>query len=468
MRPVPIDRRSLKHQRPYSTRSWHNLVVRRTLGWVILVACANLYAQDADDDFHVYRDAPRIALTPQRLRLLERERERNSRRWQSFDALMSAEATMQEPGFAWALYYRVTKERAAARKAIDWVLQHDDLRQLALVYDWCLPVATPAESASLEKAIQQGITHPATTMETQAARTLAAIALADKLPDAGDAVLRDVANWWRTQTSFKREDLYPAFELLHAIRDNTKVDLRRSKAEYFTDLPINYVAAFYPAPFPGPDNDLRIPVSSASGDPDLDTASRARAAGLAMVAYDTNAENYQYAQGMLMNDRFAMRSALGAPYEFLWANPYQPGLAYQTLPLVYHDPVSGDVFARTTWDEDATWIGYFGGVLQMFREGGIQTLRRGAAIAPVHVGPAIIVGAADAESAKARIDTPVLFVLGLAPKTEYGVEIDDQELDYAETDVGGTLVIRAIEEIDAGVRVRRHAASPVAEPPAVN
>ncbi|MEI9811267.1 MAG: hypothetical protein WDO18_00705 [Acidobacteriota bacterium] len=96
-----------------------------------------------------------------------------------------------------------------------------------------------------------------------------------------------------------------------------------------------------------------------------------------MVALDTNAVNYQYVQGLLMADRFAMRSSLGAPYEFLWANPYQPGLAYQTLPLAYHDEVSGHVFARTSWDEDATWLGYFDGTLQLFRNGGRQTVRRG-------------------------------------------------------------------------------------------
>lgn len=456
---VPIGSRSLGHQIRGSTYSWHNLVVRFALVWVALAIAAGgtLHAQDSDDDFHVYRDAPRIALTAQRQRLLERERERNSLRWQSFDALMSAEAPMREPGFAWALYYRVTKERAAGRKAIDWALGHDDLRQLALVYDWCLPVATPAEAERLERAIQQGMAPPATTMKGQAARALAAIALADKLPDAGDTVLRSVAEWWGAQTSFPREDLYPMFEMLHAIRDNTKVELRRSRTEYFTELPLNYVAGFYPAAFPEPENDFRIPVSAAPGDPDMDVAALARAGGLAMVAYDTNLENYQYAQGMLMNDRFAMRGAFGAPYEFLWANPYQPGLAYQTLPLVYHDPASGDVFARTTWDEDATWIGYFGGVLQMFRDGGVQTLRRGAAIAPVRVGPAIVAGAGSPDSAKVRMDAGTLFILGLAPRAEYGVEIDDQELDYIETDIGGTLVVRAAEEIDAGVRVQQRA-----------
>ncbi len=424
---------------------------------LLFLACSLLCAQDSDEDFHVYRDAPRIILTAQRLRLLERERERKSPRWQAFEALMSAEVPMPEPGFAWALYYRITKERSAARKAIDWALQYDDLRQLALVYDWCLPAATPAESSRLEQAIQRGIAQPANTMSAQAARTLAVVALADKLPDAGDATLRSAAQWFRQQKSFKREDLYPTFELLHVVRDNTKVDLRQSASAYFKEVAMDYVAGFYPAPFPGPENDFWIPVSASPGDPKLDAAAHARAAGLAMVAFDTNSQSYQYAQGFLMNERYVMRGALGAPYEFMWANPYQPGLAYQTLPLVYHDEVSGDVFARTTWDEDATWIGYFGGTLQMFRDGGVQTVRKGAAIPPVRVGEAIVTSPADPNSVKLHMDTGVLFVLGLVPKSEYSVEIDDQELDFVETDLGGTLVVHSADGTDAGVRIRPHA-----------
>lgn len=422
----------------------------------LLLVSGILLAQSPDDDFHVYRDAPRIALTPQRLRLLERERERKSVRWQNFEALMEAEAPMPEPGFASALYYRISKDRAAARRAIEWALQHDDLRQSALVYDWCLPAATPAEIEKFETALQQGLSRPAATMEGQAARALAAVALADKLPDAGDSVLRGIAQWVRQQTGVKREDLYPMFELLHAIRDNTKVDLRESARDYFRQLPLDYIAGFYPAPYPGPDNDFRILVSAAPGDPNLDAAVRARAAGLAMVAFDTNSENYQYAQGMLMSERFIMRGALGSAYEFLWANPYQPGLAYQTLPLIFHNPLSGDVFARTTWDEDATWIGYFGGTLQMFRDGGIQTVRKGAAIAPVRVGQALITSPPDPTFVKLRMDAPTLFVLGLTPKAQYAIEIDDQELDFGGTDVGGTLVINSAEDTDAGVRIRPH------------
>ncbi|MEP6961218.1 MAG: hypothetical protein ABI995_04025 [Acidobacteriota bacterium] len=423
-------------------------------------------ANGDSDDFHVYKDAPRLLLSTQRLRLLERERERQSARWQAFDGLMASQAPMVEPGFAGALHYRVSKIDTTGRNAITWALTDGarDLRQLALVFDWCGPLLTKAEADRLAAKIQQGMAQAAgaPTVERQAARAFAAIALADRLPDAGDGVLREIAGWWRNtvivggQPKVPREQLYALLELLHAIRDNTRVDLRESATEYFTKLPLDYIAGHYPATFPGPENDFRIPVFTGSGEPDLTLAARSRAAGLALVPLDTNAVNHQYMQGFLMSDRFIMRGTYGAPYEFLWANPYQPGLAYQTLPLAFHDEATGRVFARTDWDEDAVWVGYFDGALQMFRDGGVQTLRRGAGIAPIRVGAAVLTSSSDTNAAKLRLDSKELFVLGLTPNTEYGVEIDDRELDYLTTDVGGTLVVRVPEGTDAGVRLRRH------------
>ena len=41
-----------------------------------------------DDEFRVYTDHPRLILTAQRLRLLKRERERESQRWRQFELLV--------------------------------------------------------------------------------------------------------------------------------------------------------------------------------------------------------------------------------------------------------------------------------------------------------------------------------------------------------------------------------------------
>jgi len=45
------------------------------------------------------------------------------------------------------------------------------------------------------------------------------------------------------------------------------------------------------------------------------------------------------------------------------------GLSYFHVPLVFHDTFTGHIFARTSWDDDATWLGYFEGHLQLFKDG---------------------------------------------------------------------------------------------------
>ena len=110
-----------------------------------------------------------------------------------------------------------------------------------------------------------------------------------------------------------------------------------------------------------PENEFRIPVYQGDAPPDLNQAALARAAGLSMVAYDTNGLQNQFLQGWLIQDRYLMKTPFGAPYEFLWANPYQPGLSDHQLPLVFHDPNSGVLFVRSGWDEDADWFGLYAG-----------------------------------------------------------------------------------------------------------
>jgi len=433
-----------------------------------------------DEDFHVYRDAPRLLLTPPRLRLLQRERERQSPRWEQFDSLISGGAPMAEPGFAWALYYQVTRQPAAAKQAIDWALGNStDLRQLALVFDWCGPAMTAAQADRLAAKIQTALAKPATDVRSQDARVLAAIAVADRLPDQGDAILREIVQkWWRTQLAagrpaLPRDQRYALYEMLHAMRDNVKVDLRESAAGYFKDLPLAHLTGHYPAPFAAPENEFLIPVYLHDGNPDPADAAMSRAAGLAMVAYDTNALESQLLQGWLMRDRFMMRGSLGAVYEFLWANPYQPGLNYDHIDLVFHDNYTGDVFARTSWDEDATWIGYFDGRLQLFQNGSLQTLRQGAAISPIQVGTATIASAPSISSTpskdatKFHVSNETLFILGLAPRSEYAVEIDDQELELLDTDAGGTLQVPISSGAEVGVRVRLRGPSTQAQADAI-
>jgi len=421
--------------------------------------------QAADEDFHIFTDAPRLFLTKQRLRLLQRERERDSVRWQQFDALVAGGAPMPEAAVAQALYYQVSGNAAAGRKAIEWALSPaaTDLRQLALVFDWCGKVMTASQADTLAAKIERGIGDPAVgDIPHQSARALAAIAIADHLKEQGESVLRQIVEmWWRgnaAKSAIPREQTYPLLELLHALSDNVSVDLRESMPSFFKDLPLDHLMGHYPAVFRGPDNDFRVPVFSGDGEPDPAQAVWSRAAGLAMVALDPNSNEIQYLQGWLMQDRFSMRDPLGCLYEFLWANPYQPGLSYELLPLVFHNASTGHVFARTSWEEDATWIGYFEGHLQVFRDGKLETLRSGVSTRPVRVGDAVLLSAPAPESdgtVRFRAATEATVVLGLTPRSSYDVEIDDQELAEGETDAGGALVVTLPPETEAGVRIRK-------------
>ena len=83
-----------------------------------------------------FYDHPRLFLTAKRLRLLKRERDRNSPRWQRLDELVSSGAPLPEPGFALALHYQVSGNRESGTRAVEWARGPDaDLRQMSLVYD---------------------------------------------------------------------------------------------------------------------------------------------------------------------------------------------------------------------------------------------------------------------------------------------------------------------------------------------
>ena len=444
------------------------------IGTFLLLGPVRTIAQNADEDFKVYADAPRLLLTKQRLRLLQREKERQSERWQQLDALVSGGAPLPEPGFALALHYQASGQGSSARRAIEWALgdKVDDLRQLALVFDWCGKAMSPTQSSQLAAKIQKILNArpPDDDARKQNARALAAIAIADELEDHGERILKQIVeDWWRGRRlknlaegrpPFAREDSYAMYELFHAFRDNLKIDLRDSAAGYFENLPLDHVASIYPAPFSAPENAYHVPAYTSSGPPDLNQAVFSRAAELAMVAFDNNAQAIQFLQGWLMDDRFMMRGALGAPYEFLWANQYQPGLSYEKLPLVFHDGKTGRLFARTSWDEDATWLGYFDGQIQLFRDGQLQTLKAGSAVKPVRVGDSLLL-TAPAPSAEGIIrfagEAETMFVLSLAPMAHYDIEIDDEELGEGTTDAGGTLVVTLPPETQAGVRIRERA-----------
>jgi len=400
--------------------------MRTGLGMVVALWCAAMAAAQtpapagtpvSSDPVVVSTVHPRLLLRPARLRLLRRERERTSMRWQQFFTLMAGHAPMPEPGLAQALYYQVAEDADAGRAAIAWALGvAADLRQQALVFDWCQDLLSEAQQRDLTARMLKAMAQTASDESVPAVRSrvLAAVALFDHVPDAPRRELeRAVHGWWEGRVApalmagreiVPRDEAYDLYELLHVIRDNTNLDLRESARAFFHDYPITHLLSYYPAVFPAPENDYYIGAEPRIGEPDLRLAALSRAADMAMVSFDTNALESQMLQGWLMHDRFLMRSTFAAPYEFLWANPYQPGLSYYHAPLAWHSAGSSVLFARSSWEDSATWFGLFRGVMQIFEDGHVSTVDAARPPGPVLLGPTAVCLARTSRKFRVTVD----------------------------------------------------------------
>ena len=164
---------------------------------------------------------------------------------------------MPETAFSQALYYQVSGNVSAGRKAVAWALdttgQAQDLRQLALVFDWCQKLLSEAEQHKLSARIEQRVAETAKDESVAGvrARVLAAVALFDHTPDLPNQELaRVVRDWWERKmapalaagrASLARDDAYPLWEILHAIRDNTNLDLREASPRFFKQFPVEHL-----------------------------------------------------------------------------------------------------------------------------------------------------------------------------------------------------------------------------------
>lgn len=429
---------------------------------LLALALGSLYA--ADEDFAVYTEHPRLFLTAHRLRLLQREKDRQSMRWEQFHSLVAGKAAMPEKGFAYALYAQVARQPEYCAEAVAWAETSTDLRQLAIVYDWCQPNA-----AVLGARIRQMLSAPRRTdPDSVRSRALAAIAVSEQ-PREFEAELKwTIQTWWRGEMvpgirsgrkTLGRTDAFPLAELLHAMSGNFRVEMEDDLPAWFKDLPVFRLLQYYPAPMETSENQFRIPAYADDGEPDIAAATRARAADLALVASQPNAQRMQFLQGWLMHDQFMMRTPLGAPYEFLWANPYQPGLSYYYAPLVLHDAAGGQLLARSSWDDDATWFGFLDGHGQLFSGGTRKDVK--PSTEPVRIGPAVILAVpesmrfvSDLPEAAAPNAAITTFVFGLKPHTHYFVEMQHREMSEEEADSGGLLALDLPAGHKVSVRLR--------------
>jgi hypothetical protein len=421
-----------------------------------------------DDPIVVSTEHPRLLLRPARLRLLRRERERNSVRWEQFHLFLARHAAMPETGFAKALYYQVAGDAEAGREAIAWALgPGDDLRQMALVFDWCQDLLSEAQQRSLAARLQRGLADTAANDAIAAVRSrvMAAVALFDHVPQTPRQELeRAIRRWWSGKMApalaaganvVPREDAYPLYELLHVLRDNTNVDLREGARPFFRGFPTEHLVSYYPAPFAAPENNYYIGATRHIGEPDLRAAALSRAAELAMVAFDTNAADTQLLQGWLMHDRYLLRGAFGVPYEFLWANPYQPGLSYDHAPLTWHNGEFGRLFLRSDWDDNAEWFGSFDGVAQVFRNGRVSAVDPARTLPPILFPHAAVCFGHITRRFRVTVEQGgAVFIVGLDARHTYQVEVDDQQMFEADSDGGGILELEIPPGRETGVRIQ--------------
>ena len=144
----------------------------------------SLPGQSRPDSFRIYSDGPRLLLRPQRLRLLRRERERRSLRWDQFETLWTANAQFPELGWAQALRFQIADDRDAGTRAVAWAVgpadaaRLDDLRQVAIIADWCAPLISGDDKTQLLAKLQRAATdpRPVKTLPEARARIFAAVA----------------------------------------------------------------------------------------------------------------------------------------------------------------------------------------------------------------------------------------------------------------------------------------------------
>jgi hypothetical protein len=415
---------------------------------LLLFSASFSSAQPAEESYSVYSEHPRLLLNAQRLRLLTREKQRDTIRWAQLRLLADGNVNFPEPGFANALLFRIAADRKAGERAVTWAVTGagTDIRQIALVYDWCHELLTETQRSALEQKLTRALVPSVDSAAKARDAAFAAIALGE-VSASSEKVLRAlVTNWWRGKYvpqirktgAIPHQDLYPVLEFVHVYRDNLQIELRDNLAQVWETLAQYRVLSYYPAPYPAGENEYRIPFFTGGGEPDLRLAALVRAAEFALIALDSNATEMQFLQGWLLHDRFNLRSAFGAPYEFLWANPYQPGLPYQKVALYLHQP-NGVLLARSHWDDDAEWIGIVNGRLQVFRDGRIAQ----ATGQRLSVGELAIVQTNGSATFQVKPDSESVWILtGLSPSSIVDVEVDDEELTQMKTGASGLLELR--------------------------
>ena len=280
---------------------------------------------------------PQLLLTPQRLKRLKRDRERQTPRWISFEARVKSVPDSPERGFELALYYAVTGDESRGKEAVTWALQHQsEFRQIALIYDWCKEFFSTVKREKSLACLEQ---RPGPSNRLSAKRDCLFTRVAENT-----TVENDSLESWQGQVDqlvkgrFQNsQEIYAAAEIITVLKASEHVDIRQNAPQFFNSLPIQFLLSLKPDQVEHPDWMTHI-------------------TALALVSLAPNNDSSQFLQGWAIEDRQTIREGPGVAYELLWADPYLPGVGYQNLDPWWYDETRGTLLGRSNWEPSACWI----------------------------------------------------------------------------------------------------------------
>jgi hypothetical protein len=286
-------------------------------------------------------DAPLLLLSGKRLHRLKLDAQRQTERWSNFEQRVKTVADSPQRGFELALYSAVTGNTGACGSAVEWGKSHTgEHRQIAIVVNWCAAEISDSDrSLLLNVPVQKDNAHPFTS--------------------ARDALFLDVVEGRASRESIRQQwsellpliqrdprvclpEVYALFEFFDVAQKNFRIDPRQDDARLFSTLPNLFLLSIPPDQVEKPDW-------------------KTRAGGLMMVNVDPNLQGSSFIQGWAMEDPKMAREGPGVAYEFLWANPYLPGLGYHNMDLFAYDAGSSLLVARKSWEADSCWVSMFRG-----------------------------------------------------------------------------------------------------------
>jgi hypothetical protein len=438
-------------------------MVVRALLFVLVVAPASLFGQA---DFRVYIDHPRLFLNGDRLRRLERDAERETPRWLRLVELLHAGAPVGDRPAAEALLWRLVHDEQAGREAVAWAVRaasegfptEGDLREGALVFDWTQDLADESQKKTIIDGLVLGAEGATSIAGSDIGRirdgVLAAVALAGHWDGSEPTLGKLLDNQWKReilplleggQLTDNGEELVAVLEICHVIRSNLERDLWQEAPEVFRTLPLARILSYLPQTELSDEGRLRKRVTSDGSVRDL---AFGRIAEMLLVDYEIGLRDFQFLQGWLRNDSFTLTGPMGAFYEFLWINPYVPGLSPTSGPVAAYDPVRGRVFARESWEDGALWLGWFGGKL-IAREGGSEKQVEAGKEPVVFSLPdaAIVLGGS---SGKVELTItkgrqpfgPYIWTVGMAEGMQYPIKIGKSDFQMYQAAHGGVIELR--------------------------